>query len=126
MHMMKENLGELLELEDERRRKGRLGFQTWVRIFGMLHPRRDDLANHWAHGPFARSFILLVDPGDICPPHHVLHLISAWIDEDHPGPANLLSGTSVEVEHPVGLGEDRTPGLHMCGVRIGTRTLGGA
>jgi hypothetical protein len=34
--MMKENLGEFLELEDERRGKGRLGFQTWVRIFGML------------------------------------------------------------------------------------------
>jgi hypothetical protein len=37
MHMMKENLVEVLELEDERRGKGRLGFQTWVRIFGMLH-----------------------------------------------------------------------------------------
>jgi hypothetical protein len=36
MHMMKENLGEFLELEDEKRGKGRLGFQTWVRIFGML------------------------------------------------------------------------------------------
>jgi hypothetical protein len=36
--MMKENLGEFLELEDERRGKGRLGFQTWVRIFGMLQP----------------------------------------------------------------------------------------
>jgi hypothetical protein len=34
--MMKENLGEFLELEDERRGKGRLRFQTWVRIFGML------------------------------------------------------------------------------------------
>jgi hypothetical protein len=34
--MMKENLVEVLELEDERRGKGRLGFQTWVRIFGML------------------------------------------------------------------------------------------
>jgi hypothetical protein len=43
MHMMKENLGELLELEDERRRKGRLGFQTWVRIFGMLHRISDEL-----------------------------------------------------------------------------------
>jgi hypothetical protein len=39
MHMMKENLGEFLELEDERRGKGRLGFQTWVRIFGMLQNR---------------------------------------------------------------------------------------
>jgi hypothetical protein len=23
---------------------------------------------YWAPGPFVRSFILLVDPGDICPP----------------------------------------------------------
>jgi hypothetical protein len=33
-----------------------------------LGPRRDDLANNWAHGPFVRSLILLVDPGDIRPP----------------------------------------------------------
>jgi hypothetical protein len=31
-------------------------------------PRRDDLTLYWALGPFVRSFILLVDPGDICPP----------------------------------------------------------
>jgi hypothetical protein len=30
-------------------------------------PRRDDLANYWAHVPFVRSFILLVYPGDIRP-----------------------------------------------------------
>jgi hypothetical protein len=29
----------------------------------------DDLTNYGAFGPFVRSFILLVDPGDICPPH---------------------------------------------------------
>jgi hypothetical protein len=29
---------------------------------------RDDLTNYGAFGPFVRSFILLVDPGDICPP----------------------------------------------------------
>jgi hypothetical protein len=28
----------------------------------------DDLANYWAYRPFVRSFILLVDPGDIRPP----------------------------------------------------------
>jgi hypothetical protein len=28
MHMMKENLREFLELEDEKKGKGRLGFQT--------------------------------------------------------------------------------------------------
>jgi hypothetical protein len=32
-------------------------------------PRRDDLTIYWALGPFVRSFILPVDPGDICPPH---------------------------------------------------------
>jgi hypothetical protein len=25
---------------------------------------------YWALGPFVRSFILPVDPGDICPPQH--------------------------------------------------------
>jgi hypothetical protein len=30
-------------------------------------PRRDGLANYWARRPFARSFSLPVDPGDICP-----------------------------------------------------------
>jgi hypothetical protein len=32
-------------------------------------PRRDDLMIYWALGPFVRSFILSVDPGDTCPPH---------------------------------------------------------
>jgi hypothetical protein len=34
----------------------------------------------------------------------------------------LLTGGSVEEERPVGLGEDWTPGLHRCGVRIGIQT----
>jgi hypothetical protein len=34
-------------------------------------PRRDDLTIYWSLGPFVRSFILPVDPGDICPPHPV-------------------------------------------------------
>jgi hypothetical protein len=34
-----------------------------------LGPQRDDLVNYWAHGPFVRSLILLVDPRDIHPPH---------------------------------------------------------
>jgi hypothetical protein len=32
-------------------------------------PRKNDLTIYWALGPFVRSFTLLVDPGDICPPH---------------------------------------------------------
>jgi hypothetical protein len=31
--------------------------------------RKNDLTIYWALGPFVRSFTLLVDPGDICPPH---------------------------------------------------------
>jgi hypothetical protein len=32
-------------------------------------PRKNDLTNHWALGPFVRPFTSLVDPGDIYPPH---------------------------------------------------------
>jgi hypothetical protein len=32
-------------------------------------PRRNDLMIRWTFGPFERSFILLVVPGDIYPPH---------------------------------------------------------
>jgi hypothetical protein len=32
-------------------------------------PRKNDLMIYWALGPFVRSFTLLVDPGDIYPPH---------------------------------------------------------
>jgi hypothetical protein len=39
-------------------------------------PRRDDLTIYWALGPFVRSFILLVDPRDICPPHRPLRSAS--------------------------------------------------
>jgi hypothetical protein len=56
--------------------------------------------------------------------HHVLHLISAWIGEDHSGPTNLLADRSVEVECPVGLGEDWSIGFHWHGVRIRALTLG--
>jgi hypothetical protein len=34
-------------------------------------PRKNDLTIYWALGPFVRSFTLLVDPGDIYPPHLV-------------------------------------------------------
>jgi hypothetical protein len=41
---------------------------------------------------------------------------------DYPSPANLLADRSVEVERLVGLGENRTPEFHGCGVRIGIWT----
>jgi hypothetical protein len=50
--------------------------------------------------------------------HHVLHLISAWVDEDHLSTATLLAGGSVKEERLVGLSEDRSPRLRRCGVRI--------
>jgi hypothetical protein len=52
--------------------------------------------------------------------------MSAWVDKDHSGPANLLTGGSVKEERPVGLGEDWTPGLRRCGTRIRIRTPRGA
>jgi hypothetical protein len=51
-------------------------------------PRKNDLTIYLALGPFVRSFTLLVDPGDICPPQAPdlwvnLEVISPKI----PGPA---------------------------------------
>jgi hypothetical protein len=48
-------------------------------------PRRDDLANDWAHGPLVRSLILLVDPGDIRPPQAP----DLWVDFEINGPKIL-------------------------------------
>jgi hypothetical protein len=39
-------------------------------------PRKNDLTIYWALGPFVRSFTLLVDPGDIYPPHLVHRTLS--------------------------------------------------
>jgi hypothetical protein len=36
-------------------------------------PRKNNLTIYWALGPFVRSFTLLVDPGDIYPPHYPSH-----------------------------------------------------
>ena len=48
-------------------------------------PQRDDLTIYWALGPFVRSFILLVDPGDICPPQAP----DLWVDFEINGPKIL-------------------------------------
>jgi hypothetical protein len=48
-------------------------------------PRRDDLANYWVHGPFVRSFILLVDPGDICPPQRGRRFLALGIGGNYSG-----------------------------------------
>ena len=50
-----------------------------------LGPRRDDLMFYWALGPFVRSFILPVDPGDICPPQAP----DLWVDFEIIGPKIL-------------------------------------
>ena len=52
-------------------------------------PRKNDLTIYWALGPFVRSFTLLVDPGDICPPQAP----DLWVDLEVispkiPGPKN--------------------------------------
>jgi hypothetical protein len=45
----------------------------------------DELTNYGAFGPFVRSFILLVDPGDICPPQAP----DLWADFEINGPKIL-------------------------------------
>jgi hypothetical protein len=42
----------------------------------LLGPQGDDLTNYGALVPFVRSFILLVDPGDIYPPQAP----DLWVD----------------------------------------------
>jgi hypothetical protein len=49
-------------------------------------------------------------------------LVSARVDEDHPSTATLLASGPIKEERLVGLGEDRDPRLHRCGVSIGIRT----
>jgi hypothetical protein len=52
--------------------------------FSQAH-EGDDLTNYGALGPFVRSFILLVDPGDICPPQAP----DLWADFEINGPKIL-------------------------------------
>jgi hypothetical protein len=42
-------------------------------------PRKNDLTIYWAPGPFVRSFTLLVDPGDIYPPHSCIRMCKCTI-----------------------------------------------
>jgi hypothetical protein len=54
---------------------------------------------YWALGPFVRSFILLVDLGDICPPHRldVLRLDTSVSEKvvNNPREANSPGSRSV-------------------------------
>jgi hypothetical protein len=54
-------------------------------------PLGDDLTNYGALGPFVRSFILLVDPGDICPPQAP----DLWVDFEINGPMILGPASSL-------------------------------
>jgi hypothetical protein len=61
-------------------------------------PRKNDLTIYRALGPFVRSFTLLVDPGDIYPPHHrpgnrrhrtrALPSLALWIGSRRRRPGN--------------------------------------
>jgi hypothetical protein len=50
-----------------------------------LGPRRNDLANYWAHGPFVRSFTLPVDLEDIRP----TQAPDLWVDFEITSPKIL-------------------------------------
>jgi hypothetical protein len=43
-------------------------------------PRKNGLMIYWALRPFVRSFTLLVDLGDICPPQILSHLLLFYSD----------------------------------------------
>ena len=70
---------------------GRLGLHRLGLVLICLTVRSsqahegDDLTNYWALGPFVRSFILLVDLGDICPPQAP----DLWADFEINGPKIL-------------------------------------
>jgi hypothetical protein len=64
-------------------------------------PQKNDLTIYWALGPFVRSFTLLVDPGDIYPPHppqHILNcLVLVEVDLTNPGPIFAMAKLAVLV-----------------------------
>jgi hypothetical protein len=59
--------------------------------------------NYGALGPFVRSFILLVDPGDICPPQVVTPVVKAAAIVRATGEAVVTCGH--EVSHGTGITE---------------------
>jgi hypothetical protein len=78
-------------------------------------PRKNDLTIYWALGPFVRSFTLLVDPGDICPPHSLtrvdacnplLQAHPTWARDEHEGRgiSTSLMPVSGHLSPPVALG----------------------
>jgi hypothetical protein len=58
-------------------------------------PRKNDLTIYWALGPFVRSFTLLVDPGDICPPQRPPNSTRARRNDVFP----LLSHRRAQIVH---------------------------
>ena len=54
--------------------------------------------------------------------HHVLQLISVWVDEDHTSSSPLLADGPIEEECPVGLGEDSCPDFRLRGSGVRVRT----
>ena len=60
--------------------------------------------------------------------HHVLQLISVWVDENRTNSSPLLADGPIEEECPVGLGEDWCPDFWLRGSGVEIRTpelLGG-
>jgi hypothetical protein len=61
-----------------------------------LGPRKNNLTNYWALGPFVRPFTSLVDPGDIYPPQKGSLLANKktkyWVQQKSKGPTEGTSG----------------------------------
>src|SRR6185436_5253588 len=54
--------------------------------------------------------------------HHVLELISVWVDEDHTSSSPLLAGGPIKEKCPVRFGEDWCPDFRLRGSNIYDRT----
>jgi hypothetical protein len=85
-------------------------------------PRKNGLTIYWALGPFVRSFTLLVDPGDICPPQ-LPHPVMLWdggealIEEEFQAIVVRLNceAPALEVWPPMANGMDQSYQLSLIG-----------
>jgi hypothetical protein len=84
-------------------------------------PRKNDLTIYWALGPFVRSFTLLVDPGDICPPH-LPSPLSPSPHGSHPAAPSLL--LSLPPSPSLFLPLPSVASSHVVPTTVGSRSTG--
>jgi hypothetical protein len=86
-------------------------------------PRKNDLTIYWALGPFVRYFTLLVDPGDIYPPHPVLDFFP-YEEQPTVGPRDRLAHRTLSGAHRTVRCAQPTVGATTCRTKIARPTVG--